>query len=258
MKIIFFLAGLLFLYPTVEGRRRDVWSDQDVAEFKRVQETNSRILAESVQNIQSLRQELQLLKGTVEEIRHFFEEETKKNEKLLRDFDYRLTGIEERISLYGEQLQDFLSKGAGSPARKGKAETEEDSLYRRALAEINLQNFKQAIDLFDQFLKNYPRSSLADNAQYWKGEAFYASKQFPQAILEFQQVLKKYPKSEKVSAAVLKQGYAFFETGNYLDAKAFLQKVVTDFPGTDEAAQAKERVEKINAILVNPPSSPLR
>lgn len=247
MKIILFLAGLLVLFTTAEGRRRDVWSDQDVAEFKRVQETNSRILAESVQNIQSLRQELQLLKGTVEEIRHFFGEETKKNEKLLRDFDYRLTGIEERISLYGEQLQDFLSKGAGSP---------EDSLYRRALAEINLQNFKQAIDLFDQFLKSYPRSSLADNAQYWKGEALYASKQFPQAILEFQQVLKKYPKSEKVSAAVLKQGYAFFETGNYLDAKAFLQKVVTDFPGTDEAAQAKERVEKINAILVNPLSPP--
>ncbi len=229
-------------------------TDQDIAELKRVQEVNSKTLAEAVQNITALRQELQELKGSIEEAQHFIQEGTSKNDKILREFDYRLTGVEERMTLQASELAELSSKMI--PKKKGVVTEAESTLYRRALTEINLQNFKSSLQLFTQFLEKYPRSVLADNAQYWKGEALYASKDYPNAVLEFQKVIKKYPKSEKVPGAILKQGYSLYEAKEYLDSKAFLQKVITNYPKSDEAAEAKERIQKIDLLLAKKTSSP--
>ena len=252
------LASLFLItsFHSFAGPARPGRLEQDIADLRRIQESNARILAETVQNINLLRQEMQELKGAVQEAKHFGEEESQKNERLLREFDYRVTGMEERLSLYGNQLDEFLSKSskaAPAPRVKGNTDDDEDSLYRRGLAELNTQNYKSAIQSFDLFLKKYIKSSLADNAQYWKGEALYALKDYPNAILEFQKVVKRFTGSEKVSGAILKQGYSFYEMKNYLDAKAFLQKVVNDFPRSDEAVQAKERIHKIDQLLAKAP-----
>jgi tol-pal system protein YbgF len=223
--------------------------DTQVAGQAQVQDSGNKILAETVQTVNSIQVDLQAMKGALEENRHFFQEQSDNNEKILKDFDLRLTGMEERLSLFESQLQDLMSHGGkGGTAASG----DEAELYRKALSEVNAQNFKAAVPIFDQFLKKYPKSSMADNAQYWKGEALYGLKQFPEAVLEFQKVVKRYPKSDKVPAAVLKQGYCFFETKSYLDAKAFLQKVVTDFPKSEEATKAREKIQQIDGILATP------
>lgn len=228
--------------------------EQDVADLKRVQETNSKILADTAQQVTTLQQALQALKGAGEENNHFIQEGGQKNEKMLREFDYRLSGIEERLTLFQTQLNEFLSKGrVASTGKKGAESEAEGALYHRALAEINLQNFKEAKDLFERFLQKYPKSSLAGNAQYWKGEALYALKDYPAAILEFQKVIQKYSKSDKVPGAVLKQGYCFYEMKNYLDSKAFLKKVLADYPRSEEAAHAEERIAKIDKALAKGP-----
>ena len=251
--VLLFLLSAAFISPFLStGWARDARSDAEMTDMKRIQEENSRAIAEINQNFNTLRQEFQELKGAIEETRHFFEEESQKNGKLLRDYDYRITGLEERMSVYGGQLDDFLksekipASGKGAPVGAGTASGDEGDLYRRALAEINTQNFKGAEGLLDQFLKKFPKSSLADNAQYWKGEALYASRDYAGAILEFQKVVKKYPRSEKAPGAVLKQGYSFYEMKNYPDAKIFLQKVITDYPTSSEAGDAKERILKVD------------
>ena len=251
---------LLFLLPsTVWARRGEVpVKVEDLAELRRVQETNSKILADTVQGIAAIQQEIQSLKGVIEESRHFFEQATQQDEKILRDFDMRLTGMEEKLSLQESQLQDFLSKGGqGAKPTNPALAAEEETLYKKALGEINAQNYKAAIPLFDQFSKKYPKSSMADNAQYWKGEALYALKQFPEAVLEFQKVIKRFPKSDKIPAAILKQGFCFFEAKEYLDAKAFLQKVATDFPRSEEATKARDKIQQIDQVLAKtPPPAP--
>lgn len=218
---------------------------QEIGELRNIQEANSKILAETVQNITVIRQELQELKGALEETKHFFQEESQKNEKLLRDFDLRLTGIEERVTLHGEQLKEMMA----TPRGKHRAESGEEALYHKALSEVNTQNYQSALTLFDHFMAKYPKSTLADNAQYWKGEAFFSLKDYPNAVLEFEKVIKKYPRSDKVPGAILKQGYCFFEKKEYGDAKVFLQKVITDHPRSEEAGEAREKLAKIDQIL---------
>jgi len=249
---IFFLSAFLFiafLSPAFAGR-----NDTDIEELKRVQDTNSKILADTVQNMNAIRQELQSLRGEIEETKHFFEQSSQDNQKVLKDYDLRLTGIEEKMSLYEGPLSEI---GKGGKGTKGGADLagDEGSLYRKAIGELNSQNYKGSIPLLDQFLKTYPKSQMADNAQYWKGEAYYGLKQYPEAVLEFQKVIKKYPKSDKVPAAVLKQGYCFYEMKEYPDAKAFLQKVLSQYPKSPEAPKAKDKMQQIDQTAVRKPAA---
>lgn len=254
-KLVSLLGGILVLLLTnpvlVRAARNDRndKEEQEIANLRNMQETTSKILAETVQNIETIRREIQEIKGAVEETRHFFEEESRKNGKLLNDFDLRLTGIEERLSLHGDQIQEILSSGSG----KRGGDAHEEGLYRKALSHVNTQDYKQAIALFDQFIKKYPKSSLADNAQYWKGESYFALKDYPNAVVEFQKLVKSHPRSDKVPGAILKQGYSFYEKKEYQDAKVFLQKVMTDYPNSEEAGQAKERIAMIDQILAKGP-----
>ena len=230
-------------------------SPQDLQELKRIQGDQGQILADTKQELGQLRREVQELKGLIEETRYFFQQESGKNAKLLKDFDFRLTGIEERLSLHQQQLEEILKKPAG---KGGAGEASEEAEYKVALAEINLNNYKKAITLFDEFLKKYPKSSLADNAQYWKGEAFYALKDFSSALVEFNKVVQSYSKSDKVGGALLKQGFCLFEQGAYDDAKIFLNEVIQKYPRSDEASDAGQRLKKIEALQGAPkaPSPP--
>ena len=242
-------ALLLLLLPcSVHGKA----VDRDFQELKRIQESNAKVLADTNLAVDQLRQEVQQLRGLVEEARYFFQQESDKNGRLLRDFDFRLTGIEERLGLHQHQLEELFRKPSG---KKGAKETEEGE-YKRALAEINLGNFQAAAKQFEDFLKKYPQSTLSDNAQYWRAEALYAVKDFTGALVEFQKVVKNFPQSDKVPGALLKQGYCLYERQALDDSRIFLEKVVKDFPKSDEAAEARERLKKIEALKLAPVVAP--
>lgn len=254
-KILFLIFSLSLLISPFSL----AWAgklDQELADLKRIQDTNNKTLADTVQAVSSLRQEMQELKGSLEELKHFFQEGSQKNDKMIHEFDYRLTGMEERGTLLHEQMQDFLNKSQ-TPGKKGNPSAEsEENLYKQALSDINTQNYKVALQTFDKFLQKFPKSSLADNAQYWKGEAYFALKDFPNAVMEFQKVVKKYSKSDKVAGSILKQGYSFFEIKEYMDAKAFLQKVIVEFPTSEAASSAKEKLQRVDQILAKGPVAP--
>jgi tol-pal system protein YbgF len=86
---------------------------------------------------------------------------------------------------------------------------------------------------------------LADNAQYWLGEANYVNKSFPEAQLAFQRVIDKYPQSRKRPDALLKIGYCQYELKEWDVAKETLSKVVAQFPDTQAGRLAQQRLDKM-------------
>ncbi len=75
---------------------------------------------------------------------------------------------------------------------------------------------------FQKFLSDFPASSLADNAQYWLGEAYYVNQIYPDAESAFQRVVEKYPQSRKLADALLKIGYCRYELKQWDSAKTVL------------------------------------
>ncbi len=92
-------------------------------------------------------------------------------------------------------------------------------------------------------MANYGKTELADNAQYWIGECYYAQKDYKQSIREFEKVEKNFPKGNKVPAAKLKKGLAYRELGNPEEASRELKEVASKYPESEEALLANEKLK---------------
>jgi tol-pal system protein YbgF len=107
--------------------------------------------------------------------------------------------------------------------------------------------YDRAVAAFQKFLVSFPDSELADNAQYWLGEAYYVNKSFPEAEIAFHRLVEKYPQSRKRPDALLKIGFCQYELKQWDLAKASLSQVATQFSDTPSGHLAQQRLEKMAA-----------
>jgi tol-pal system protein YbgF len=118
-------------------------------------------------------------------------------------------------------------------------------LYESGLDLFNDEKYEQAISSFKTFLDTYPKSDLADNAQFWIGECFMGLKQYDMAIRAFQDVIKKYPKENKVPNAMLRQAIAWQKIGDSTSAGIVLKNLIKEYPKSPEAADAEKKLSSM-------------
>ncbi len=119
------------------------------------------------------------------------------------------------------------------------------ALYRRGLAALKSREYDAAVGALREMVTRYPRHDLADNAQYWLGEAYYDQKDYARALAEFRSTVTAYPRGNKVADALLKVGFAYQALGEPAKAKATLEQVVNLYPGTTTAGLAAGRLESL-------------
>lgn len=117
--------------------------------------------------------------------------------------------------------------------------------HTQAAALIQAKKLGEARQKFQEFLRRFPTSPLADDAQYGIGETYYQEKRYDKAILEFDKVVINYAKGDKVPSALLKQGFAFLALGDKESAKQLLTQLVTEFPNSEEAKTARSRLSNL-------------
>lgn len=126
------------------------------------------------------------------------------------------------------------------------ATAEEKSGYAKAYDLLARGDSAGAVTLFDEFLRQYPDGPFSDNAWYWQGEAFYATRAFNRARNNFSVVVNSFPESGKVPDARLKIGYAMYEQGDFSTARQVLTRVQNDYPGRSASVLARKRLQKMN------------
>jgi tol-pal system protein YbgF len=132
-----------------------------------------------------------------------------------------------------------------APPHKIRTPTpEEKTAYNQAYKKVN-EKPNIAIQSFRHYMKKYPESPLAANAQYWIGEVMYSQKNYTGAVDEFVKVLQNYRKSEKAPDAAIKLGFSFYELKNWVYARRALEDVNRYFPRTKAATLARQRIAKM-------------
>ncbi len=121
-----------------------------------------------------------------------------------------------------------------APALSGS----EKQRYQSAYNTFRSGNVDSAMVFFQQIIKDFPKSSLADNAQYWLGEAYLLKGKKTEAMQAFDKVVLDYPKSNKVPDALLKLGFVQLELNNKAKAKEYLDYVILNYPKTNAAKLA--------------------
>ena len=205
------------------------------------------------QRIDVLEAQLRELRGTVEELQNGNEALRKQQRDLYADLDRRLKVIE--TTLKGGTGAGIIGAAPTLPSAPGGSTAapsagDNQAAYNRAFDALKASDYSGAIAQFRDFLRLYPHSALADNAQYWLGEGFYVTRDYDNAIVTFRALGEQYPQSRKAPDALLKIGFAQFELKHMVDARATLSQVVQRYPGTDAAKLAADRLTKI------PPGAP--
>jgi tol-pal system protein YbgF len=195
-------------------------------------------LLELSNQVESLRGDLRAMHNDVDELTNSLESARKQQRDLYTDLDRRMKNLES----HGAAGAGAAGAGAGDG---GSSAPSDQDAYQSAFALLKDSQYDRAIAAFQKFLVAFPDSALADNAQYWLGEAYYVNKSFADAQTAFQRVIDKYPQSRKRPDALLKIGYCQYELKQWDLAKRTLSLAATQFPETPAGHLAQQRLDKM-------------
>lgn len=126
-----------------------------------------------------------------------------------------------------------------------RRELTEEEMYQMARDIMEKGDYTTAIEKFQKFINKYPDSNLADNAQYWIGECFYALGKYEDAVVEFDKVARNYRKSNKIPDAMLKQAFSFCKLKEIYACKQILLDLIKKYPDSEAASKAKVELNKL-------------
>src|SRR5882672_3740140 len=159
----------------------------------------------------SLRNDLRAMRNDVDVLTNNLEASRKQQRDLYADLDRRMKILESRGGAGSAAGSGDAGSGGGAGGDSPAPGSDDKAAYQTAFNLLKDSQYDRAIPAFQKFLIVYSDSSLADNAQYWLGEAYYVNKSFPEAQGAFQRVVDKYPQSRKRPDALLKIGYCQYE-----------------------------------------------
>jgi len=246
------------------------------------EDLGSRPLLELHNQIESLRLDLNRLRGQIEVLVNENELAQKRQRDFYVDLDNRLRRLEqaEGADGTGASRSDASSpvasssaidsnaglnssqgaKGtASAPASAAAVSSEYDTppnrnpvaegpagrAYESGYDLFKTGKYKEAISSFNSFLRSYPESSFAASAHYWIGNSFYALREFKNAVAAQEALIRTYPDSPKVPDAMLNIASSQLELNKKDAARTTLENVIVRYPGSDAADKAKRRLISI-------------
>lgn len=182
-------------------------------------------------------EEIARLRGLIETLTYDLETAKKRQQDFYLDLDTRLRKLETPPASATEGSEGAPTKATVDPAAEGKE-------YEAALNLFKTGKYKDSATAFAAFVQKRPDSSLAPNAQFWMGNAWYAQRDCRKAI-EIQSVLPtKWPDSPKAPDALAAVAACQQEMGNPTGAKRTLETIIAKYPGTPAAEAARQKLKK--------------
>lgn len=223
--------------------------DTRLVRIERVMANQS--LLEVSNQLEALRSDVRSMHNDVDQLSKALESGHKQQRDMYADLDQRLKNLESRggaaSAASAAPPPAYAASAGATAASAGAAESGDDKVaYQAAFNLLKDGQYDRAIVAFQKFLVTYPDSSVADNAQYWLGEAYYVNKAYPEAEAAFQRVVDKYPQSRKLADALLKIGFCRYEMKQWQSARDVLGQVVARFADTPAARLAQQRLDKMS------------
>jgi tol-pal system protein YbgF len=116
-------------------------------------------------------------------------------------------------------------------------------LYQSAWNDYTSGQFSLAISGFEQFLREFPTSELADDAQLHIGRSHMSERRFQEAAAAFSSLIRTYPSGDKLPEAHLELGQAQAQLGQTDLARKSWETVVNNYKGSSSESIARQRLQ---------------
>ena len=271
------LAGALAAAPAYAGlfdddeaRRRIEQLRQELSQQGRDNEARIARLEESIRNIgvvelvrqlDQMNAEIAKLRGQLEVLANENQQIQKRQRDFYLDLDSRLKRLEGvpaagpstapppagEAPPAGSVVAPSHGTGQGAVSRSASREEQARELraYDVASNLFRRNDFSSAIDAFRAFLKDYPQSQLAANAEYWIGISYANLKDYRNALATQEQLLAKHPQSAKAPDALLAIAAIHADQGDTGSARNTLEDIIARFPASEAAGKARTRLSQL-------------
>ncbi|WP_027909636.1 tol-pal system protein YbgF [Pseudomonas sp. URMO17WK12:I4] len=202
--------------------------------------------------LQQMQQDIAQLRGMLEEQQNDIQRLKKESLERYQDLDKRLSSgpaTQNSQAAGASSGAGGATAGAGEAGQQASGEpadpAKEKLFYDAAFDLIKAKDFDKASQAFAAFLRRYPSSQYAGNAQYWLGEVNLAKGDLQGASQAFAKVSQAYPQHSKVPDSLYKLADVEIRMGNNDKAKSTLQQVIAQYPGTSAAQLAQRDLQRI-------------
>ena len=132
------------------------------------------------------------------------------------------------------------------PAPAAVAPGSPQRLFETARADYYAGQWDLCISGFEHYLRTFPRSELAHEAQLYIGECHYNDGKHDDAVAAYNQVITTFARTSSVPVAYYKRGLALEQLGHVDRARESFQAVIKNFPDSDAARLAKQNLDRLN------------
>ena len=176
-------------------------------------------------------QEIARLRGQIEVLANEVANAQKRQRDYYSDLDARLKKLEPHQETIDGRTAEVM------PSEKQQ--------YDSAMELFKGADYKGAAAALQDFVKRYPQSAYAPNAQYWLGNTFFAQGDYSKAISALEVVGATYADSPKAPDAMLNIASSYALLKDKKAAKKALQTLISKYPGSSAAATAKDRLASL-------------
>ncbi len=120
-----------------------------------------------------------------------------------------------------------------------------ESTYTNAYRDYIAGTYDLAMQEFSDYLKYFPTTQFAPNAQYYIGDIFYRRKDYDNAIQAFDAVLEHFSDNTKTGDAHLMKGRSLQAQGKRDAASREYKEIIARYPDSDAAAKAKTLLKEL-------------
>jgi tol-pal system protein YbgF len=133
------------------------------------------------------------------------------------------------------RIEESEPSGRGDGPRSSALDPDAKSAYEAALAQVQGKQYDRGLEGLNAFLARWPDHPYAENALYWRGEAYFAQGEYLRAAEQFESVLGRPGSGNKAPDALLKLGMCHDRLGASQRAREYWERLKNDYPRSDAA-----------------------
>ncbi len=258
-----FVAALLFLSLPAFGVSKEIVQLQTQVQalqdqVARMQQSFDQSMGVMKNLIEQNTDTMNKLAGTLNQLQQTLQKQNTdagaRNDQLsgqIQTLNDSLDELKARLARVTKQLEDMQASQQNLQTQQQQQQPQApppDVLYNNAVRDYNAGNMDLAKQEFSEYVKAYPNTDLAGNAQFYVAEMEYRAGNYQAAAQDYDKVLQQFPSGNKAASAQLKKGYSLIELGDKQGGIRELNSLVQRFPRSPEATQARERLRRLGVV----------
>jgi tol-pal system protein YbgF len=140
--------------------------------------------------------------------------------------------------------------GPGGMASSGSsagcpATLQADTTYSNARRDYTAGSYDLAMQEFSDYVRCFPSTQFAPNAQFYIGDIFYKKGDYDTAVKAFDAVITQFPENNKSADSHYMKGNSLMKLGQRDAAAKEFRLVASKYPDSEAATQAKARLREL-------------